>query len=147
MVKNNITINNASIIFRNFAGRAGRYNAEGVRSFSVIIDDPDFAAQLKSDGWNVKGGGTDADGNERNPYLPVAVSFDPYPPRIKMIQDGGGEVWIDSSNAFMLDDAEIKYCDMVIRPYNWKHDDGSEGGVKAYLKDLKVVANRDIFCD
>lgn len=147
MVKNNITIRNAQIIFRNFAGRPGRFNAEGVRSFSVVIDDLDFADQLKADGWNVKGGGEDDEGNPRNPYLPVAVSFDPYPPRIKQFQDGGGEVNIDATNAFMLDDAEIEYCDMVIRPYNWKRDDGSYGGVKAYLKDLKVVTRRDIFCD
>lgn len=147
MVKNNITIKNAKIIFRNFAGRAGRYNAEGVRSFSVVIEDLDFAEQLKSDGWNVKEGREDDDGNKRPPYLPVAVSFDPYPPRIKMVQDGSDGVYIDASNAFMIDDAEIEYCDMVIRPYNWKRDDGSFGGVKAYLKDLKVVAARDIFCD
>lgn len=147
MVKNNITIRNAQIIFRNFAGRPGRYNAEGIRSFSVVIDDPEFADHLKADGWNVKGGGVDDEGNERNPYLPVAVSFDPYPPRIMQFQDGGGEVIINADNAFMLDDAEIEYCDMVIRPYNWKRDDGSYGGVKAYLKDLKVVTRRDIFCD
>lgn len=147
MVNNNITINNARIIFRNFAGRPGKYNAEGVRSFAVVIDDPEFAETLKADGWNVKDGKEDADGNKRDPYLPVAVSFEPYPPRIKQVQDGGGEVWIDADSAFMLDDAEIEYCDMVIRPYNWKRDDGSFGGVKAYLKDLKVVAKRDIFCD
>lgn len=145
MVKNNITISNAKIIFRNFAGRAGRFNAEGVRSFAVVIDDPEFAAQLKADGWNIKEGREDDDGNKRDPYLPVAVSFDPYPPRIKMVQEGGGEVWIDDVNAFMLDDAEIEYCDMVIRPYNYEVNGST--GVKAYLKDLKVIAKRDIFCD
>jgi len=147
MVKNNITISNARIIFRNFSGRAGRYNAEGVRSFAVVIEDHDFAKKLYDDGWNVKEGKEDEDGNKRDPYLPVAVSFDPYPPRIKQVQEGGGEVWIDESSAFMLDDAEIEHCDMVIRPYNWKREDGSFGGVKAYLKDLKVVTKRDIFCD
>ena len=145
MVKNNITISNAKIIFRNFAGRAGRFNAEGVRSFAVVIDDPEFAAQLKADGWNIKEGREDDDGNKRDPYLPVAVSFDPYPPRIKMVQEGGGEVWIDDVNAFMLDDAEIEYCDMVISPYNYEVNGST--GVKAYLKDLKVIAKRDIFCD
>lgn len=147
MVKNNITIRNARIIFRNFTGRAGRFNAEGVRSFSVVIEDPEFAEQLRADGWNIKEGKEDADGNKRDPYLPVAVSFDPYPPRIKQVMEGGSEVIIDSVNAFMLDDAEIEYCDMTIRPYNWKRDDGSFGGVKAYLKDLKVVSKPDIFCD
>lgn len=143
MVKNNLIIENAKLIFRNFSGRPGKYNAEGVRSFAVVID-PDMVDGLKADGWNVKGGGEDDEGNVRNFYLEITVSFDPYPPRIQQVQDGGGEVWITAENAFMLDDAEIISADVVIRPYNWEVN--GNHGVKAYLKALRVEIERDIFC-
>ena len=40
----NIYFENAEITFRNFAGRPTKYQRqEGVRTFSVLIDDPDMA--------------------------------------------------------------------------------------------------------
>ena len=144
-ITDNLTFNNARIVFRNFTGRAGRFNAEGIRSFSVVIEDEEFAHQLEHDGWNVKWPKPREDGETLAPTLPVAVSFDPYPPRIKQVQEGGGEVWLDASNVFTLDDAEIITCSMVIRPYNYEVNGST--GVKAYLKDMKVEVARDIFCD
>lgn len=142
----NLTIENGRLVFKNFSGRAGKYNAEGVRSFSVVIEDLEFAHKLEEEGWNIKWPKPREDGEELAPTLPVAVSFDPYPPRIKQVQDGGGEVWLDATNVFTLDDAEIVSASMVIRPYCWEQPDGSHG-VKAYLKDMKVEIARDIFCD
>lgn len=144
-VTDNLVFNNARIVFRNFTGRAGRFNAEGIRSFSVVIEDLEFAHKLEEDGWNIKWPKPREDGEELAPTLPVAVSFDPYPPRIKQVQEGGGEVWLDASNVFTLDDAEIISASLVIRPYNYEVNGST--GVKAYLKDMKVEVARDIFCD
>jgi len=41
------------LIFRNFEGKEGKYNAAGDRNVGVVIDDATAEAML-ADGWNIK---------------------------------------------------------------------------------------------
>ena len=53
MIKNNITIENARIGFRNFSGKEGKYNPKGARNFCVFLAKED-AENLEQEGWNIK---------------------------------------------------------------------------------------------
>ena len=138
----NISIENAHIIFRNFAGREGKYNREGVRSFCVIIDDPEMAQGLAEDGWNIRALAPRDEDEEVRHYLQVAVSFDVIPPNIYLVNKHGKERLEEDAIDF-LDYAEIREADIIIRPYNWEVN--GKTGIKAYLKTLYVTIEEDEF--
>lgn len=135
----NIVMENAQIIFRNFKGEAGPFNNPGDRNFCVVLT-PEQAEILREDGWNVKFPEPKEDGDVRDPYLPVAVKYNHYPPNINVITSAGrqhlGEDTVD-----MLDWADIASVDLTIRPYNWEA--AGNTGVKAYVKSMFVILNED----
>ena len=53
MAEKTLNIENAHIMFKNFSGKGDQFNRAGDRNFCVRIDDPDFARQLRNEGWNV----------------------------------------------------------------------------------------------
>ena len=68
-----LQIDDARIIYRNFSGDGSKYNREGDRNFSVLIDDQDIADALINEGWNVKIKQRE-DGEMLFMHLPVKVA-------------------------------------------------------------------------
>lgn len=136
-----VTIENAELIFRNFEGREGQYNRAGQKEFSVILP-PELAEQMLKDGWNVKTLNPREEGEEPTPYITVAVNFDYKPPRVVMItNEGNTKTNLDEGSVAVLDWADIRQVDLIIRSYFWTV--GDKTGIKAYLKSLFVTIEED----
>lgn len=140
--KDMLQIDDAKIIFRNFEGRGDKYNREGVRNFSILIEDPDTADALAEKGWNVKiKPGRDED---EGPFmrLPVKVKFTDYGPNVYLVT-GDRRNELDEESIGCIDNIDIESVDLDIRPYDW--DVNGRTGRTAYLQSMQVVQRIDRF--
>lgn len=140
-----VTIENARIIFRNFAGREGMYNAEGTRTFHVLLEE-ELAKQLEEDGWSVKYLRAREEGDEPQPHMQVMVKYrardgrQVRPPRIVM-RTSRNRTPLGEEEVEVLDWVDMETVDLVLRPYEWNIR--GETGIKAYLKTMFVTIRED----
>lgn len=141
----NLSFENVRIGFKNFRGEKSKFNREGSRNFVIFLDEP-IAQELLEQGWAIKfpkiKEDIDIDQLSPQPYLPVSVTFDPFPPKIVLI-NGDVKTMITEETINTLDFAEIINVDLIIRPYEWEIN--GKTGIKAYLKTMYVTVNPDPF--
>lgn len=142
-----LQIDDARIIFRNFAGAASKFNRAGERNFALVIDDETIADELIKEGWNIKiKPGRDED-EAPFMYLPVKVKFNDRGPAVYLVT-GGKRNRLDEESVACLDDVDILSVDMDIRPYDWVIQEGTpdeKSGRTAYLQSICVTQEIDRF--
>lgn len=139
-----LQIDDAIIIYRNFSGEGSKFNREGDRNFSVIIDDPAIADELVANGWNVKIREPREEGDDLFIHLPVKVKFNDRGPNI-YLQSGNRRVRLDEESISCLDNVDIINVDLDIRPYDWEVN--GKTGRSAYLHSMCVTQEVDRFAD
>lgn len=146
---NMLQIDDARICFRNFRGEGSMYNAEGARSFSLVIPTAEMAEALQNNkneygvGWNVKIRPPREAGEEPFMHLPVKVKYtDRSAPRVYLIS-GGNKTELNEDTIGMLDDIDIRSVDLDIRPYDGEGRFGPHR--TAYLSAIYVVQEVDRF--
>lgn len=132
-----LMIEDAKLLFTNFAGSPTRYNSEGgKREFSVALP-LNLVEDLERDGWNVKyRKNADGEFDPERPYLGVKVSYKFRAPAIWLIT-GGRKQLMTEDTVGTLDNITIKTADVVIHPS--VYDVRGQQGISAYVKELYVV--------
>lgn len=137
--RDTLIVEDARIIFKNFAGKEGQYNREGDRNFCLLLDDP-LAKELERDGWNIKGLKSREEGEPDQPYMQVSISYRNRPPTIVMITSKG-RTTLTEDMIEVLDWADIALIDLIVNPYEWSV--GGRSGIKGYVKSMYVTINED----
>lgn len=139
-----LQIDDARIIYRNFSGEGSKFNREGDRNFSLIIDDPAIADELVAQGWNVKIKEPREEGDDPFITLPIKVKFNDRGPNV-YLQSGNNRVRLDEESISCLDNVDIINVDLDIRPYDWEVN--GKTGRTAYLHSMCVTQEIDRFAD
>lgn len=144
MDKKFLDIENARLIFRNFAGEGTKYNRQGARNFCVVIEDENLVNALREEGWNVKVLRPREEGDEPTYYLKVNVNFGgARPPKVTLIS-GKVRTELTEETIASLDYADISNIDLTIAPYHYELASG-ETGISGYLKTMWVTIEQDPF--
>lgn len=130
----NLPIEHARLIFRNFKGEPDSVNPSGgVIKFGVIIDPEIYDIdRLREVGWVIKELKPRTEDGDSLYYLSVKVQFGKgKDPDVKLICDNVSKN-LREDTIGCLDTAELLNVDLVIHPYCWNV--GDKSGVKAYLE-------------
>ena len=141
---NNINIEGAIVIWKNFSGERDKFNP-GKRGFSVVIDDAVMADELRQEGWNVKDRPLQegADPSEQEWTLPVKLNMNRYT-QVWLIV-GNHKTLLDENTVAQLDVVDIVNCDISIRPYEWEM--GGRTGITAYVDSMYVTIRENKFAE
>lgn len=141
-VRGILQIEDARIIYRNFAGRGDKYNREGDRNFAVIIPNEEIKDELIENGWNVKIKPPRDEDDTPFMFLPVKIKFNNRGPAA-YVASGDSYQRLNEETIGMIDDIDIASVDMDLRPYDWEVN--GKTGRTAYLQAINVIQNVDRF--
>lgn len=143
-----LNIEDARIIWTNFAGEATKYTREGEQYFTLVIPTVEMYEALMNDvndmgvPWNVKLSEPRTEDEEPFMRMKVKVKFNDYGPKV-YLQSGNKTTELNEQTIACLDRMAISKIDMFIRPF-----DGEANGKPyraAYLQSMHVA--QDLYAD
>jgi hypothetical protein len=137
-----LQIDDARIIYRNFAGVGSKFNRDGDRNFAVIIPNQEIADELIEAGWNIKIKPPRDDQDMPFMYLPVKIKFNDRGPNVYLVT-GDRRNPLNEETVGCIDDIDISSVNLDIRPYDWEVN--GKAGRTAYLQAMEVIQEIDRF--
>lgn len=139
-----LQMDDARIIYRNFSGLGSKFNREGDRNFSVVIEDRETADMLIEEGWNVKIKAPRDDDEMPFMHLPIKIKFTDRGPNV-YLRTGEVTNKLDEESIDCLDNIDILGVNLDIRPYDWEVN--GKSGRTAYLQSIEVIQEVDRFAE
>ena len=125
-------IDSARIMFRNFEGKPGQFNAAGQRNFHVLLTQ-ELEQALVADGFNVKYLKPREEGETPQAHLKINVKMDSnIPPKIFIVTSKGRRQ-LTEDMLQMVDWADFANIDLIFSRYKRDWPDGRTT-VTAYLQ-------------
>ena len=115
-----IELQDATLLFPNFAGVPNQFNKAGDRNSCVLIDDA-LAGQLSAIGWNVRIGKSSDPDVIPGKFISFTVNTDAkFPPRLWLIRQGRRPELMAPEDFNILDFARFKSVSLKINHYIWQ---------------------------
>lgn len=166
LINGNLNVENAVLLFKNFAGEPTRVNpAGGKRTFNLVLNQ-EYAEKLHAQSWNVKA--REVKDQIAEDERALTVNFDTYmqqyqgqfdhvmffteivvnensefPPKIYKVSEFNGEktmAIIPPDQWYRLDKEQLMNVDLVIHPYTHGRSIANPDAKKGYLKTLYAMA-------
>lgn len=143
-----LMIDDARIIWTNFAGKEKGYDREGDRNFTLVFDDEDLVDSLIERGWNIKKRPGNEEGEPPFMTMKVKISVKERPdgtvtgPDAYLITNGACNK-LDPLNIDCLDRISRGKVDMDIRGHDWEYQ--RRTGRTAWLNAIRVYQNVNRF--
>lgn len=144
MARKLYSVDDATLVYRNFRGEARMYNNEGDRNFNLVLS-AEKAAELAEAGFRIKEKPSLDEFEEPRRMMIVKVSYRFRAPKVVVIS-GANRYELDEDTIGELDYADIEHVDLTIRPSYWHRPDGSSG-VTAYLNSMYVTLTEDPYAE
>lgn len=131
-----LLVDDARIMFENFAGAASMYNRAGDRNFCLVIETEEMADELTRRGWNVTVKPPREEGRAPLMFMKVKVKFTGWGPDIDLVT-GDAVNRLDEDTVKRLDRIQLDHVNMDIRAFDW--ETAGKTGRTAYLNSMEAV--------
>lgn len=120
--KTNLIVENAMIVWTNFAGEPTRFNPQGGKRYFSLVIPEDFAKELMDQGWNIKARQPKDEDDDVLYTTEVIVNMDSgWPPYVCLCSERDGKKIkrrLNADTIGLLDSTRAKCVDLVINPHN-----------------------------